>query len=69
MAYNKLSGNQLELKISLFFWSFCKSKQDMSYKDELDLASYLKATVLNLPFKVCEKWISHACDLQKQKTH
>lgn len=45
----------------------CNSMMDVSYLDEMNNGSNMKAIVTKLPFKLRERWRTMACDIQEQQ--
>ena len=52
---------------ALYLRGCCNAMEEITYMEELDLSSNLKALVTKLPYKIREKWRSEVCVLQEKR--
>lgn len=52
---------------SLFLTGCCNGMTDVSYLEEMNSATNMRAIVTKLPYKLREKWRTVACDIQDQQ--
>lgn len=52
---------------SLFLTGCCNAMTDLSYLEEMNSATNMRAIVTKLPYKLREKWRTVACDIQDQQ--
>lgn len=51
---------------SLFLRGCCNAMRQLTYMEELNVASSMKTILLKLPYKLRDKWRNRACQLQEQ---
>lgn len=54
------------LDYSLFLRSCCNAMEDVQYLRDLDTPSNMLDIIKKLPYRMRERWRSHACDLQEK---
>ena len=52
----------------LYLRGCCNAMEEITYMEELDLSSNLKALVIKLPYKIRERWRSEVCVLQERRS-
>ena len=51
---------------SLFLRSCCNAMENLSYMDEMNVASNMRTILLKLPYKLRDIWRNRACDLKER---
>ena len=54
---------------SLFLRGCCNAMENLTYMEEMNVASSMKTILLKLPYKLRDKWRNRACQLQEQRGH
>lgn len=54
---------------SLFLRGCCNAMEHVTYMDEMNVASNMRAILLKLPHKLRDKWRNEVCELQELHGH